>query len=185
MHDEHTSKQKVFGIIAEYDDPNALLKAAKQAYQAGYRNMDAYSPFPVHGLAEAVGMHKTRLSWFTLGAGLTGAALAFGMQCFASIYHYPYEIGGRPYFSWPAFIPITFEGTILLGAFTTGFAMILLNGLPRPYHPLFNAKHFERVTSDGFFLCIESTDQKYDPENTRRFLEGLEPKAVDVSEVMD
>lgn len=185
MHDEHKNKLKTYGLIAEYDDPDALLQAAKHTYHAGYRNFDAYSPFPVHGLAEAVGMHKTRLSVFTLVAGLTGAAAAFGMQWFASAYHYPFEVGGRPYFSWPAFIPITFEGTILLAAFTTGIAMFLLCGLPQPYHPVFNAKNFERASSDRFFLCIEASDRKYDAEDTREFLERLDPKPVEVSEVIE
>jgi len=185
MHDEHSNQPAVHGIVAEYDDPDDLLSAARFAYQEGYRDMDAYSPFPVHGLSEAIGFRKTRLSWFTLAAGLAGAAGGFGMQWFAMAYHYPYDIGGRPHFSWPAFIPITFESMILLAAFTTGFAMIGLNGLPRPHHPIFNAKNFERATSDRFFLCIEARDRKYDPEDTRAFLEKLEPRPLEISEVME
>ena len=185
MHDDHDSGPKVYGLIAEFDDPDDLLEAAKTAFDQGYRDLDAYSPFPVHGLSEAIGFHKTILPVFTLVAGLAGAAGAFGMQYVASVLHYPYDIGGRPYFSWPAWIPITFEGMILVAAFTTGIAMMLMNGLPRPYHPVFNAKNFDRATSDRFFLCIESADKQYDAAVTRAFLEGLEPKALEVSEVME
>lgn len=183
MDHSHDNEPKVFGIAAEYDDPDALLKAAKQAYTEGYREMDAYTPFPVHGLAEAIGMHKTRLSMFTLAAGLTGAATGFLLQYIGNAWHYPYDIGGKPVFSWPMYIPITFEATILFSAFTTGFAMILLNGLPMPYHPMFNAKNFDRATSDRFFLCIETKDKKYDTNKTREFLERLNPKPLEVSEV--
>ena len=186
MYDAYDSMQRpgVFGLIAEYDDPDALLAAAKTAYSEGYRDLEAYSPFPVHGLSEAIGFHKTILPVFTLVAGLMGAAGAFGMQWFASVVHYPYDIGGRPNFSWPMWIPITFEGMILIAAFTTGIAMILMNGLPMPYHPVFNAKNFDRATSDRFFLCIETCDDKYDEQLTRQFLEGLDPKPLEVSEVM-
>lgn len=182
MHNE-SNEPKTFGIIAEYDDPDAIVKAAMTAYQDGYRDMDAYSPFPVHGLAEAIGFHKTILPVFTLIAGLTGAASGFLLQYIGSVVHYPYEIAGRPYYSWPAWIPVTFEMTILFASFTTGIAMILLNGLPRPYHSVFNAKNFERATSDRFFLCIEATDNRYDPVGTRSYLEGLNPRPLDVSEV--
>ena len=181
----HSDGPQVFGLIAEYDDPDALLCAAQSAYSEGYRDLEAYSPFPVHGLSEAIGFHKTILPLFTLVAGLAGAAGAFGMQWFASVVHYPYDIGGRPYFSWPMWIPITFEGMILISAFTTGIAMILMNGLPMPYHPVFNAKNFDRATSDRFFLCIELKDKKYDADTTRQFLEGLDPKPLEVSEVME
>lgn len=186
MHNEHdTDEPKVYGLVAEYDDPDAILKAAQYAYQEGYRDMDAYSPFPVHGLSEAVGFPKTRLAWFTLAAGLAGAAGGFFMQWFASVVHYPYEIGGRPDFSWPAFIPVTFEMMILFAAFATGIMMILLNGLPMPYHSVFNAKNFERASSDRFFLCIEAKDKKFDATSTKRFLEELHPAPLEVSEVME
>jgi hypothetical protein len=185
MHDAHDNEPAVYGIVAEYDDPDDLLKAAKTAYAEGYRDLDAYTPFPIHGLSEAIGFHKTRVSWFTLVAGLTGAATGFGLQTFAHVYHYAYDVGGKPNFSWPAFIPITFECTILFAAFTTGFAMLAMNGLPMPYHPIFNAKNFERATSDRFFLCIESKDAKYNAQGTRGFLERLNPKPLEVSEVAE
>jgi hypothetical protein len=185
MHDAHDNTPKVYGLMAEFDDPGALLKAAKTAYAEGYRDLDAYSPFPVHGLSEAIGFHKTRVSWFTLVAGLTGAATGFALQYIGNAWHYPYDIGGKPYFSWPAYIPITFECTILFAAFTTGIAMLVMNGLPMPYHPVFNAKHFDRATSDRFFLCIEAKDRKYDARATREFLQRLQPGPIEVSEVME
>ena len=174
---------QVHGLIAEFDDPETLVKATTKAHEAGYRAMDAYSPFPIHGLAEAMGVKGTHVSKFTLVGGLAGAATGFGMQWFASAWHYPYSIGGKPLNSWPAFMPITFELTILFAAFSALGSMLLMNGLPRPYHPIFNAKRFERASSDGFFLCIETTDAQYDTDQTKSFLEGLGP--VEVSEVMD
>ena len=185
MHDAHDNEPKVYGLVAEYADPDDLLKAAKPTYAAGYRDIDAYSPFPIHGLSEAIGFHKTKLSWFTLVAGLTGAATGFALQYIGNVWHYAYDIGGKPFFSWPAYIPITFEMTILFAAFTTGFVMLGLNGLPMPYHPIFNAKNFERATSDRFFLCVETKDAKFDSQSTKSFLEGLNPKPIEVSEVME
>jgi len=180
----HTvSEKKVFGLIAEFDEPDALLAATEKAHEAGYRNIDAYAPFPIHGLAEAMGVRKTSVPFFTLMGGLTGAATGFGMQYFAMVMHYPYSIGGKPLNSWPSFIPITFELAILFGAFAALGSMLALNGLPRLHHPIFGAKRFERASSDGFFLCIEATDDKYDPERTRGFMSELGP--VEVSEVED
>lgn len=174
---------KVYGLIAEFDDPDALCAATEQAYEAGYRTMDAFSPFPIHGLAESMGVDKTSVSMFTLIGGLTGAVAGFGMQWFAMVIHMPFDIGGKPYFSWPSFIPITFEMTILFGAFSALGSMLLMNELPRLHHPIFNAKRFERASSDGFFLCIESNDGQYDRETTATFLRGLSP--VEVSEVVE
>ena len=185
MHEPHDHRPKVYGIVAEYDDPDDLLKATKMAYAEGYRDLEAYSPFPIHGLSDAVGFHKTRLSLFTMAAGLTGAATGFGLQTIAHVFHYPYDVGGKPYFSWPAFIPITFECTILFAAFTTGFVMLAMNQLPMPYHPIFNANNFGRATSDRFFLCIEAVDKKFDPAATRGFLERLNPRPLEVSEVVE
>jgi len=180
-HDEETSQ--VYGLIAEFDDPDTLLHATAKAHEAGYRMMDAFSPFPIHGLAEAMGVRKTAVSLCTLIGGLTGMATGFGMQYFASVIHYPYSIGGKPLDSWPSFMPITFELTILFASFSALGSMLILNGLPRPYHPVFNAKRFERASSDGFFLCIERDDAQYDTEQTRNFLQGLGP--VEVSEVLE
>jgi hypothetical protein len=182
-HATHSEEPKVHGMIAEFDDPDQLVEATAKAYKAGYRQMDAYSPFPIHGLAEAMGVHKTAVAPITLMGGLTGAAAGFTMQWFASTVHYPYDIGGKPFNSWPSFVPIMFELTILFGAFAALGSMLLLNGLPMPYHPIFNAKRFERASSDGFFLCIERGDRQYDPEKTKAFLSGLGP--VEVSEVVE
>lgn len=181
MHDNGNTQPKVYGMIAEFDDPDALLAAAKRAYSEGYRSMEAYSPLPIHGLAEAIGFTKNYVPHITLVAGLAGAAGGFFMQYFASVIHYPYDIAGRRYLSWPAFIPITFESMILIASFTCGIGMLLMNGFPRPHHPVMNAKNFERATSDRFFLCIESDDPKYDA--AKIFLDGLSPKPLEVSEV--
>ena len=182
-HGHENQAPQVYGLIAEFDDPDTLLHAATKAHEAGYRTMDAYTPFPVHNLAEAMGVRKTAVSLFTLCGGLTGTCTGFGMQYIASVLHYPYSIGGKPDLSWPSFMPITFELTILFAGFSALGSMLLLNGLPRHHHPIFNAKRFERATSDGFFLCIERTDAQYDAVQTKTFLQGLGP--VEVSEVME
>lgn len=182
-HGTHTDEPELHGLLAEFDREEDLLHAAHAAYLAGYRKMDAYSPFPIHGLAEAIGVRKTWVPVFTLIGGLSGAVLGFGMQYFAMVIHAPYSIGGKPFNSWPSFIPITFEMGILLGAFAALGSMLLLNGLPRPYHPVFNGKRFERASNDGFFLCIEGGDEQYDATETRRFLEAQRP--VEVSEVYE
>lgn len=180
-HEENTPE--VYGLIAEFDDPDSLLHATTKAHEAGYRTMDAFSPYPIHGLAEAMGVRKTAVSFFTLCGGLTGTFTGFSMQYIASVLHYPYSIGGKPNLSWPSFMPITFELTILFAGFSALGSMLLLNGLPRPHHPIFNAKRFERASSDGFFLCIERADAQYDAVQTKTFLQGLGP--VEVSEVLD
>jgi hypothetical protein len=184
MHEDN-QEDKLYGIVAEFDDPDALVAASQSAYDKGYRVMEGYSPFPIHGIDDALGIPETKLPRLTLAAGLTGAVSGFAMQWFASVHHYNYDIGGRPYFSWPAFIPVTFEMNILFAAFTTGIGMLLLNGLPLPYHPIMNAKNFERATSDRFFLCIEKTDPLYDENATRDFLENLDTKPLDVTEVVE
>lgn len=183
MHDAHSNEPETYGLIAEYDDPDQLLKAAKKAYAEGYRDLEAYSPLPIHGLAEAIGFHKNAVPLVTLIAGLIGAASMFGLQAFGHGWHYPYSIAGRDYVSWPSFIPITFEGMVLFASFTCGICMFLFNGLPKPYHPVMNAKNFKRATSDRFFLCIEAADPKFHMDTTRNFLETMNPKPLDVSEV--
>lgn len=186
MSDHHEHQEpEVYGVIAEFDNPDDCLEAAKAAYSEGYRKLDAYSPFPVHGLSEAIGYTETWIPFCTLIAGLTGAALVFFMQWFACVVHYPYSIGGRPDFSWPAFIPVTFEGMVLFAAYTSGLSMLLFNGLPRLNHPVMSAKNFERASSDRFFLCIEAEDVRYDSEKTRTFLETLAARPLEVSEVID
>lgn len=167
-----------YGLLAEFDDPHALLRAAESARDAGYEKMDAYSPFPIHGLSEAVGFHRSRLSTIVLCGGIFGALGGFFMQWFAWTIHWPLNIGGKPPNSWPAFIPITFELTVLFAAFSAVFGMIALNGLPQLYHPVFNIDRFERASRDGFFLCIESDDPRFDTGQTRAFLEGLNSMEV-------
>jgi hypothetical protein len=172
----------VHGVIAEFNDADTIVAVATRAYNAGYRQMDAYSPFPIHGLAEAIGFKKTSVPLFVLAGGLFGAVSGFAMQYIASVLHYPYIISGRPMLSWPMFIPITFELGILCAAFAALLSMLFLNDLPKPYHPVFNAEGFERASRDSFFLCIEAGDAKYDESETRAFLEGLGGQNVQVVE---
>ena len=170
----------VYGLLAEFEHPEQLLAAAERAHAEGFRKMDAYTPFPVHGLSEAVGFHRTRLPLIVLLGGLAGAATGFGMQYYFSVIDYPMNIGGRPLNSWPYFIIITFELTILFAGFAAVLGMLGLNGLPQPYHPLFNMPNFELASKTHFFLCIESKDPKFDLEQTRRFLETLKPNRIDI-----
>jgi hypothetical protein len=173
-----TEKLPIYGLLAEYTEPDALVAAARRAYEAGYRKMDAYSPMPVEGLAEAIGFTHNRMPLIVLVGGLLGAATAYTMMYYSAVHHYPFNIGGRPFHSAPAFVPITFELTILFAAFAAVLGMLGLNGLPMPYHPVFNAPGFERASRNRFFLCIEATDPKFDLDQTRQFLEGLGPKSV-------
>lgn len=171
----------IYGMLAEFDTPDAMVHATEQAYEHGYRKMDAYSPFPIEEASEALHFHKTAVPFFVLVGGLTGATLGFMLQWIGTAIDYPLNVGGRPLFSWPAFIPITFESTILLAGFAAIISVILLNGLPRPYHPVFNGENFERATDDRFFLCIEAKDPQFDLAETRAFLESQKP--LNVSEV--
>jgi hypothetical protein len=169
---------RTYGLLAEFEAPEDLVAAAERAYADGYRHMDAHTPFPVHGLAEAIGFHTNRVPLLVLIGGLVGAGVGFFSQYWASVIDYPINVGGRPLNSWPAFIPITFEVTILVAALTAVLGMLALNGLPQPYHPVFNAPRFALATRDRFFLCIEATDPRFDPMATRKFLEGLGAKEV-------
>jgi hypothetical protein len=170
--------RKIYGLLAEYTDPDALVAAARRAYGEGYRKMDAYSPMPVDGLAEAIGFERNRLPVIVLVGGILGALTAYGMMYYSSVFSYPYNIGGRPFHSVPAWVPIIFELTVLFAAFAAVLGMLGLNGLPMPYHPVFNAPGFAMASRSRFFLCIEAADPKFDPVETRRFLEGLAPKSV-------
>lgn len=171
-------KPEIYGLLAEYTTPESVVEAARRAYAEGYRRMDGYSPMPVEGLAEAIGFTRNRLPLIVLIGGLLGAATAYSMMYYSSAINYPVLVGGRPLHSWPAFVPITFELTILFASFAAVFGMLGLNGLPMPYHPVFNAPGFALASRNRFFLCIEARDAKFDPEATRRFLEGLGPKSV-------
>jgi hypothetical protein len=175
----NTQTDAPYGLMAEFETPEALKAAAHAARDGGYRQMDAYAPFPVAGLAEAVGFTQNRVSLIVLIAGLLGAVSAFGMMYYATVIAYPINIGGRPLNSWPAYIPITFEVTILFAATAALVGMLVLNRLPKPYHPVFNTPGFERASRDRFFLCIEAEDEQFGPAETRRFLEGQGPVAVE------
>ena len=169
---------KLYGLMAEFKSADAVLDAAHKAYAEGHRRMDAYSPLPIHGLAEALGYRKRILPWLVLGGGLFGMVGGFFLQYWVSAIELPMNVGGRPLNSWPAFIPVTFECTILVAALTAVLGMLALNGLPQPYHPVFNAPRFAKASSNRFFLCIESQDALFDPMQTRKFLESLDPDEV-------
>ena len=172
---------QLYGLMAEFAGPDEVLKAARRAYRAGYRKLDAYTPIPIDGLAEAIGFKRNGVAPLVLLGGVTGAVSGMVMQWFASAVHYPLIVAGRPYASWPAFVPITFELGILLASLTAVVGMLVLNGLPRPYHPVFNAPGFDLASQDRFFLCLEAVDPKFDLAQTRQFLEGL--GATNVSNV--
>ena len=171
-------KPLIYGLVAEFDGADALLAATKKTVAEGYRKMEAYSPFPVEGLDEALGFQRSRVPLITLIGGIVGCIGGFFMQWFSTVIHYPINVGGRPLNSWPAFIPVTFEMTILCAAIAGVLGMLALNGLPMPYHPLFNVASFERASRDRFFLCIESKDPNFDRAGTKRFLESLKPVGV-------
>ena len=165
------------GLMAEFATHQELLHAAEKAYATGFRNMDAYAPFPVDGLPEALGK-KTRLPLLVLIGGIIGGLGAYFMEWDANVISYPINIGGRPLNSWPSFIPITFELTVLGAGLTAFFFSLGLSGLPRPYHPVFNIPEFDRASQDRFFLCIESQDPNFHPERTRTFLQSLNPLMI-------
>ncbi len=180
-HDDHNRRivpGEIFGMVAEFDNPEDIVRAAEAAYEHGYREMDAYSPIPVNGLAEAIGFKRNWISTIILVGGLTGGIGGFFMQWFSATIHYPIIVGGRPYNSWPSFMPITFEMTVLLSAFAAVIGMLGLNGLPRPNHPIFNAPNFDKASQNKFFLSVQANDPLYDEEKTRQFLEAQKPTAV-------
>jgi hypothetical protein len=167
---------RVYGLMAEFEHPTELVAAAHRAREAGYRRMDAYSPLPIEELHEAIGFHETKLPLIVLIGGLVGCVSGFLLQFWVSTIAYPVNVGGKPLNSWPAFIPVTFECTIL-GAV---FGMLALNGLPQPYHPVFNVPRFALASRNRFFLCIEARDKRFDLAETRRFLETLDAREVTV-----
>lgn len=171
-----------WGVMASFDSPGQLLSAIARAKQAGYKDMEAYTPYPNEEVIEALGHHHSKVPLLTLVAALAGGCGGFALASWVSMQAYPMNIGGRPLMSWVAFIPVTFETTVLAAGLTAAIGMILLNGLPEPYHPVFNAPGFERASQDRFFLCIEATDPRFDSKEARSFLSTLHPiEVVDVA----
>jgi len=168
----------VHGLMAEFASPVALVAAAEKARLAGYKKMDAYTPIPIEELEEALGLKRTRLPILVFLGGLMGGLGGFGLEYWTQVYAYPLNVGARPFNSWPQFIPVTFETTVLGAALTCFIGMWALNKLPQPYHPVFNVPAFDRASQDRFFLCIESTDPRFNAQGTRAFLESLHPVGV-------
>ncbi|MGB8990376.1 MAG: DUF3341 domain-containing protein [Candidatus Sulfotelmatobacter sp.] len=171
-------RDPVYGIMAEFDSAQALIDAAKQTHQAGYQKIDAYSPFPIEGLAEEIGFHHNLVPLVVLIGGIVGGLSGYLMQWWISAVDYPINVGGKPPHSWPAFIVITFEMTILFAALSAVLGMLALNGLPMPYHPVFNVPRFALASRDRFFLIVFSSDPKYDAAGTRKFMEDLAPRSI-------
>ncbi len=176
----HSAKRTgPYGLIAEFDSAEALLEATQKTTDAGYRKVETYSPFPIHGISEALKFYDQRVPWTVFFGGLIGATAGLGLQTYASVVDYPHNTGGKPFFSLPSFFPVTFECTILLAAFGAVFGMLFMNKLPLPYHPVFNASKFHRASQDRFFLCIEAVDPKFEAESAKAFLEALAPLSVE------
>lgn len=175
--------KKLYGLMAEFDTPNELVEAARKVRDAGFKKTDAFSPHPIHEIDEALGIKRSILPYLVFGGGVAGLIAGLGLQVVTHVFEYPIIVGGRPHFSLPAFVPPAYEMTILLAAFTAVFGMLFLNGLPMPYHPVFNVERFALATREKFFLVIEAADEKYDYEETRKFMESLNPQEVfDVEE---
>lgn len=170
--------ERIYGMMAEFDSAQHLVDAAKRTHEAGYNKIDAYSPFPIEGLAEEIGFNHDEVPLVVLIGGIIGGLTGYLMQYWMSVVDYPLNIGGKPAHSWPSFIVITFEMTILFAGISAVFGMLALNGLPMPYHPVFNVPRFALASKDRFFLIVFSSDKKYESAATRAFLEGLEPRSI-------
>ena len=172
------SRAAVYGLLAEFDDPTALVQAVRATRSAGYRKLDAFTPFPIEEVIEALEMHEKRLPLLVLLGGVLGGIAGYALCYWTSVIDYPINVGGRPLNSWPSFIPVTFETTVLGAALSAVLSMLVLNGLPMPHHPLFAVPRFALSTNDRFFLCIRASDRLFDRDDTRRFLERLVPRSV-------
>jgi len=182
---EHQHRPRLYGLLGEFESPKQLIDAAKRTRDAGYHRIDAFAPFPIEGLSHALGLGRKHdlVPLLTLLGGLGGGLSGFFFQLWVNASSYPMNIGGRPLNSWPAFIPVTFELTVLGAASFAVFGMLALNRLPQPHHPLFNVHRFKRATNDKFFLCILAHDPKFHLEETARFLQSI--RAQHVTEVRD
>jgi Protein of unknown function (DUF3341) len=171
-------KPRYYGLMAEFDSPTAIVEATRRAYAEGYRRMDTYTPFPVEGLAEEMHFHRTGVPLIVLLGGLAGCLGGYFLQYWIAGIYWPLNIAGRPLNSWPMFIPVTFELTVLVAALSALVGMLALNGLPHPHHPVFNVPRFALASQDRFFLCIETSDPRFNRDATRDFLESLAPREV-------
>jgi hypothetical protein len=172
----------LYGLLAEFHSPTDLVKAAHQVHARGYTRVDAFTPYPMEEVIEALHLGHSHLPKLVLGGGIAGLVGGFGLQYWTSVIEYPMNIGGRPFNAWPAFMVPAFETTVLLAALSAVVGMLLLNGLPRPYHPVFNAPGFATASRDRFFICIEAADPKFDRESTRAFLQGLGAEVMEADE---
>ena len=181
MTNQSTAIEGIYGLMAEFESPEDLVEATRGAYDQGYRMMEAYTPFPVEGLAEALGFHRNRVPRIVLIGGVIGGLARFlHAVVLGGRSHYPLNVGGRPLHSWPAFIPITFELTVLGASLAAVVGMLAMNGLPRPHHPVFNVPGFVLASNDRFFLSIQARDPRFDPATTREFLATFHPKVISV-----
>ena len=171
-------RERIYGMMAEFDSAQSLIDAAKRTHEAGYNKIDAYSPFPIEGLAEEIGFYHDEVPLVVLIGGIIGGCTGYLMQYWMAAVDYPLNIGGKPPHAWPAFIVITFEMTILFAGISAVFGMLALNGLPMPYHPVFNVPRFAFASKDRFFLIVFSSDKKYNAVETRRWLESFNPRSV-------
>jgi hypothetical protein len=174
----HRNPPKTYGIVAEFDTPEQVLAAAKRIREAGYKQLEAYSPFPIHGLSDTVGFKDEKVPWIVFLGGLVGGSCGYLLQYYTSVIDYPMNVGGKPLNSIPMFFPVTYECTILFAAFGAFLGMLALNKLPQPYHAAFNTPNFERASQDKFFLAVEAHDEQFDEVETKRFMEGLDANNV-------